>query len=262
MIAVCIATYNQEAYISHAIESVLAQQCDEPFRVYIGDDASMDNTQSICEQYAAKDKRVTYVRREQNIGLVANTIDLYRRSMTDGCKYIAMLDGDDYWMDEHKLQLQVDYLKTHPEVGLVHTGAYELKADQQTLMDDHQIPTGDLSQCYGLYGARQTNCTVVFRANLLREEELAALETQHFPILDYPLYGLFSQRTSFAFLPKPTAVWRNHTSVSQPNNRSAQRHYWQERLRMWRWLDEQHPGRFHYKALKAILWYIRQNMQA
>ena len=121
MIAVCITTYNQEAFIAQAIESVLAQKCDEPIRIYIGDDASSDGTQAICERHAQQDKRIIYVRRENNTGLTNNTIDLYRRIIADDCEYIAMLDGDDYWTDSHKLQLQIDYLRCHSEVGYVHT---------------------------------------------------------------------------------------------------------------------------------------------
>ena len=58
MIAVCIATYNHELFIAEAIESVLSQVCDEPMRVYIGDDASTDATEAICEQAARQDERI------------------------------------------------------------------------------------------------------------------------------------------------------------------------------------------------------------
>ena len=156
MIAVCIATYNHEAYIAQAIESALRQVCDEEVCIYIGDDASTDGTQAVCERYAA-DQRIVYVRREKNLGLVSNTIDLYRRILKEGCDYIAMLDGDDYWTDEKKLQRQVDYLREHPEVGFVHTAAEG--------QGDETIPTGDMSQCYDRSGARQTNSTVLFRAS-------------------------------------------------------------------------------------------------
>ena len=125
MIAVCIATYNQESFIAQAVESALMQVCDQPIRIYIGDDASTDGTQAVCERYAAQDKRIVYVRREKNMGLVDNTIDLYRRIIADGCSYIAMLDGDDYWIAPHKLQMQVDYMRAYPEYGFVHTAAYD-----------------------------------------------------------------------------------------------------------------------------------------
>ena len=91
MIAVCITTYNHEAFIAQAIGSVLAQVCDEPLRLYIGDDASTDATGTLCAAYAATDARIVYIRREQNMGLVSNTIDLYRRILSDGCEYIAIL---------------------------------------------------------------------------------------------------------------------------------------------------------------------------
>ena len=250
MIAVCIATYNHELFIAEAIESVLSQVCDEPMRVYIGDDASTDATEAICEQYARQDERIVYIRRRQNQGLTSNTIDLYRRIMADGADYIAMLDGDDYWSDPHKLQLQIEYLRTHPEVGLVHTA-------EQT-QGDEAIPEGDLSETYGLRGAKQTNCTVLFRAELLRKADLDELEQQDFPILDYPLYGIFSQYTKFGYLGVRTAVWRVHSSVSNPQRLKGQIHYKRERLRMWYWLDKKYSGRFHFRWFKAILWYIRQ----
>ena len=250
MIAVCIATYNHASFIAQAIESVQAQVCDEPLRIYIGDDASTDDTEALCRRYAAQDNRIVYVRRTHNLGLVANTLDLYRRIMTDGCEFIAMLDGDDYWTDDHKLQRQIDYLRAHKEVGLVHTAAEG--------QGNEAIPTGDLSQRYDLAGARQTNSTVLFRTDLLNPEEMDELEKQAFPVLDYPLYGLFSQRTCFGYLPEPTAVWRDHTSVSRPASLRAQLRYKKKRLKMWHWLDKKYNGRFHFCRYRAILWYLWQ----
>ena len=258
MIAVCITTYDHEAFIAQAIESVLAQQCEEPLRIYIGDDASTDGTRTVCERYAAEDERIVYVRRSENLGLVNNTIDLYRRIIADGCEYVAMLDGDDYWIKEDKLQLQLDYLKQHPEVGLVHTAAYDDVNGQLVDADSPDKPIGDIRLSYNLIGASHTNCTVVFRMSLLREEDLKELEQQHFRVLDYPLYGIFSQDTQFGFLYVYTAVWRNHPSVSQPRNIKTFLTYKWHYARAWRWLDKKYFGNFHFRFDKAILWYIRQ----
>jgi len=258
MIAVCITTYNHEAFIAQTIESVLTQQCDEPIRIYIGDDASTDRTRAICENYAAYHPQICYIRREQNMGLVDNTIDLYRRIMADGCDYIAMLDGDDYWIKENKLQLQLNYLRQHPVVGLVHTAAYDDVNGQWVDADSPHKPTGDISRQYNLTGASHTNCTVVFRSALLREEDLQELERQHFRVLDYPLYGIFSQCTQFGFLYVYTAAWRNHPSVSQPRNIKAFLKYKWHYARAWHWLDKKYLGNFHFRFDKAILWYIRQ----
>ena len=244
MIAVCIATYNHEAFIGQAIKSVLAQQCDEEIRIYIGDDASTDATQSVCEHYAAEDKRIMYIRREKNLGVVNNTIDLYRRIMTDGCAYIAMLDGDDFWTDPHKLQRQVDYMRAHEEVGFVHTNGHTMSGKKTWTF-------GQRDGIYGIDSPGFANCTVLFRTSLLNEPLLKAIEKQHFNWLDYPLYGVFYQQTKWAYLPQQTAVWRDHESVSQPKDAKKILALREERCRMWKWLDEQYPGKVGYSEQEA-----------
>ena len=259
MIAVCIATYNQESFIAQAVESALMQVCDQPIRIYIGDDASTDGTQAVCERYAAQDKRIVYVRREKNMGLVDNTIDLYRRIIADGCSYIAMLDGDDYWIAPHKLQMQVDYMRAYPEYGFVHTAAYD-DVDGERINADHpDKPVGDIRECYNRQGASHTNCTVLFRTQLLQEEELNDLQKQHFLVLDYPLYGIFSQRTYFGYIHTYTAAWRRHSSVSHARSLHASMRYLYHYARAWRWLDKKYPKHFHFRWDKAILWFLWQN---
>ena len=253
MIAVCIATYNHELFIAEAIESVLLQVCDEPMRVYIGDDASTDATETICEQYARQDERIVYIRRLQNQGLTSNTIDLYRRIMADGADYIAMLDGDDYWSDPHKLQLQIDYLRKHAEVGFVHTNG-------RTLSGADTWSFGQREGAYGLDSPGFANCTVLFRTSLLSEEGLQEIEAQHFLWLDYPLYGVFYQLTRWAYLPQQTAVWRDHTSVSQPKDAHAVLRLREERCRMWRWLESKFPGQVGYSEQEATNYLYAQRL--
>ena len=255
MIAVCIATYNHEAFIAEAIESVLSQQCDEAMRIYIGDDASTDGTSSVCRRYAGQDKRIVYIRRETNMGLVRNTIDLYRRMMADGADYIAMLDGDDFWCHEGKLQMQVDYLRAHPECGFVHTGGRVLSGSKKWTF-------GQREGVYGIDSPGFANCTVVFRTELLDEKVLEAIEAQDFRWLDYPLYGVFYQKTKWAYLPEETAVWRDHESVSQPREAKAILRNREERCRMWRWLDTQFPGKVGYsqEEEKNYLCEVRLNL--
>ncbi len=239
MIAVCIATYNHEHFIAEAIESVLMQECDEPIRIYIGDDASSDGTAAICTQYAQKDERIIFIKSETNKGLVNNTLSLYWQIMADKCEYIAMLDGDDYWVDKQKLQLQVNYLRAHPEIGFVHTNG-------STSSDSNKLTFGQRQGVYGFDSVGFANCTVMFRTNLLSEELLLQIEAQHFLWLDYPLYGVFYQHTQWAYLPQKTAVWRDHTSVSQPKTAQAILSLREEKCRMWKWLDTCFPGQVGY----------------
>ncbi len=112
---VCV-TYNQEAYIRQALDGMLMQKTDFPYEILVGDDASTDGTAAVIREYAEKyPDKITAVLREKNIGAGKNSTDLYARIRTP---YVAVCDGDDYWIDENKLQKQVDFLEAHPECGL------------------------------------------------------------------------------------------------------------------------------------------------
>jgi glycosyltransferase involved in cell wall biosynthesis len=109
-------TYNHEAYISEAIESVLMQITNFPIDLIIGEDCSTDNTRNICLEY--KQKYMSIIKLllpEKNIGDLKNFMNTYHACKG---KYIALLEGDDYWTDPMKLQKQVDYLEANPEYVL------------------------------------------------------------------------------------------------------------------------------------------------
>ncbi len=248
MIGVCIATYNQEKYIAQCIESVLMQVCQMPIRLYIGNDCSTDNTATICMQYASQHPNIQVYSREKNLGLTANTIALLQEMRKDGCEYIAMLDGDDYWLTPNKLQQQINCLHTHPECGLVHT-AYSKSSGEEII---HPAAISDMSRTYGLHGANTCNCTVLFRASLLDLCPLHEFIQRSFPCVDYPLYGIFAQYTLFAYLPMVSAEWRTHASVSRPISLNKTLKYRTQRLKMWKYLATLYPRSFTFSWLRAV----------
>lgn len=112
-ISIVVASYNHERYIEKALSSILMQRTKYSYEVWIGDDSSTDNTQNILrrleEQYP---DNFHFVLRSKNVGADANFKDLYSR--TTG-KYLAVLEGDDYWISDNKLQLQVEFLEGHKD---------------------------------------------------------------------------------------------------------------------------------------------------
>ena len=111
VVSVLIITYNQSLFVEQAIRSVLAQKTDFTFEILIGDDGSTDGTRAILEKF----KDIPNVRlflRESNIGASRN-LQALRRAASG--RYFAYLEGDDYWLDEDKLQKQVDFLNAHSE---------------------------------------------------------------------------------------------------------------------------------------------------
>jgi len=119
LISVILVTYNHADFIEQAILSVLEQKTEYPFELLIGDDASTDGTSEIVERYhGAYPKLIRPFIRETNLGASKNAYLLLQEARG---KYIASLEGDDYWTDLHKLQRQTKFLLENPEfIGCTH----------------------------------------------------------------------------------------------------------------------------------------------
>ena len=250
MIGVCIVTYNQEDYIAQALDSVLAQrECPETIRVYIGNDCSTDRTYEICLEYSKRfPDSIRLLNNQKNIGLVNNTVEVLKSIIKDGCNYIAMLDGDDYWCDPFKLRKQLCFLYEHPDYGFIHTRSYLLYNDNGVLVKPKlsSPPCGNVLPYISTLPI--ANCTVLFSSKLLETIDLNALAQKGFLSLDYVMYVLFSTFTNFGFLEDYTAVWRRgHTSVSNTNDEAKQIKYLENDKAMWKYLGELFPDRFCFK---------------
>lgn len=117
VVSVLMITYDQARFVSQALKSILEQETTFPFEVLVGDDCSTDGTGDRVAQFAA-DERVRIYHRSQNLGATKNLYDLQMRARG---KYLAYLEGDDYWSNPRKLQMQVDFLETHSEfIGCSH----------------------------------------------------------------------------------------------------------------------------------------------
>ena len=108
-VSVCIIAFNQEAFIEQAVESALRQETNFDYETIVADDRSTDATPQILASLAHPRLRV--IRREQNLGVNANLAATLAECRG---KYIALLEGDDYWTDPSKLQRQHDALEANP----------------------------------------------------------------------------------------------------------------------------------------------------
>ena len=110
-------TYNHEKYIKQAIESILMQECNFDYEIVIGEDASTDNTRKIILELKNKfPAKFILLLHNENVGMMNNFVGVLQKAKG---KYIALLEGDDYWTDSLKLQKQVDFLEANPGFGLV-----------------------------------------------------------------------------------------------------------------------------------------------
>lgn len=121
LVSVHMITYNHAPYIAEAIESVLMQKTNFAFELILGEDCSPDNTRQICQEYADKYPNIVkLLPADKNIGSVPNFMKTLKACKA---KYVAICDGDDYWTDPNKLQIQTDFLENNPDyVACFHDG--------------------------------------------------------------------------------------------------------------------------------------------
>lgn len=112
-VSVLMITYNHEKFIEQAVRSVMMQETDFDYELVIGEDCSTDNTREIVLKLKVEfPDKIRLLLHEQNIGMIPNMVATYNACTGE---YIALCEGDDYWTDPKKLQIQVDYMDAHPE---------------------------------------------------------------------------------------------------------------------------------------------------
>ena len=121
LLTVFCSSYNFEEYLEDAFNGFLNQITDFKFKVFVFDDASTDNSQAIIERYLDKYPELfcAYLAKENTYGKPERLELLYKLydKYFEG-RYVAVCEGDDYWIDSHKLQKQVDYMEVHPECSM------------------------------------------------------------------------------------------------------------------------------------------------
>lgn len=137
IVSVYCTAYNHERYIRQALDSFVMQQTNFKYEVVIADDASTDRTADIIREYEIMYpeiiKPIYYKENQFSRGIPkVNTMMEHSRG-----KYIAVCEGDDFWTDIHKLQIQVDYMEAHPECSLCIHSAYNVKDDG--VIDEHNV---------------------------------------------------------------------------------------------------------------------------
>jgi glycosyltransferase involved in cell wall biosynthesis len=112
MLTVIVLAYNHETTIAAALDSVLAQKTSYPYQIWLCEDHSTDGTLEVCRRYAQRHPdRIRLIAQPTNTG-VGHLRDALRQITTP---YLAILDGDDSWCDEQKVQLALDTLEQHRE---------------------------------------------------------------------------------------------------------------------------------------------------
>lgn len=215
-VAIWMICYNQAAFIGEAIESVMAQRTNFSFKLVIADDCSTDNTQEICENYVLKyPDQILYHRNKSNLGFSLNGQLNYERCYKISNKYIALLEGDDYWIDNEKLQKQYDLLEKpeNQKFVICATNYVEFYEDKQVFSNNwaffqgvhgKEMPKGSIFEIKDSDGWKTKTATVIFRKSALKVKKVLRYRLMVDSILIYEL----TKHGQKLFLNECTAAYR------------------------------------------------------
>lgn len=211
LVSICCLTYNHEPYIKQCLDGFLMQKTNFPFEILIHDDASVDNTQNIIKNYELKHSDIIkpIYQKENQYSKGIGVSRVYQFPRAKG-KYIAMCEGDDYWIDPYKLQKQVDFLETHPEYVFSFHDSIILNqrtGEKRMRIGDRQIDnTVDLNSL--IIQNNIPTASIVFR-NFL---DYAQLPDWIGKISkgDYGLCVLLAEEGPGKYLPEAMSVYRVH----------------------------------------------------
>lgn len=116
LVSILCITYNHKNYIRQCLDGFVMQKTNFDFIAYVGDDCSTDGTTEIVKEYEYKYPNIIKgIYHSKNTNIIGNYFDVVNACKS---KYVAVCEGDDYWIDEYKLQKQVDFLESNPDYAI------------------------------------------------------------------------------------------------------------------------------------------------
>lgn len=209
IVSIAVTTYNQEGYIAETLDSLLMQQTNFDFVIVIGEDCSSDNTLAILHDYQAKyPNKILLLNSDKNYG---SDINLLRTIKACSGKYIAICDGDDFWIDPLKLQQQVDFLEQNSSYGTVAT----LRKDFMEASNSFKAVSYNFTDAYStidfndfLFKNYITASSVLFRRDLMGNFLDFFKSNKDISFNDYNFFLFFAHKMDVAILNIVTTVYR------------------------------------------------------
>ncbi len=216
LLSVRLMVYNHEAYIREAIEGILKQKINFLVEVVIGDDFSTDKSLEIIREYQntatihfkilERKEGDTYWQNRQKLGRLHNFYNI-----VENCtgKYIALLDGDDYWTDPLKLQKQVDFLEKNEDFSICFHNMHILNESNSNSVElTNDKNQASVSNIFDL----ATKGNFIFTASAVFRKPVEELPNwlDQLSIGDYPLHLYNAQFGNIKYLDEVMGVYRVH----------------------------------------------------
>ena len=210
-VSVLLVTYNHEEYVRQALDSLLMQKTDFDVEIVVADDHSSDSTLAIIKEYQPDKHNIRVLPSERNVGITRN----YQRGF-GACRgeYVAVLEGDDFWISPTKLKSLVAFLEKHQECAFCFHRF--LKHDEAS--NGFSIhPPFEIGTEFALFTAAQLakdnfvgNFSVcVYRRAFVERLDAALFEMK---VYDWMLNITVAQEGMIGYLPEIMSIYRAHPS--------------------------------------------------
>ncbi len=214
MVSVKCLTYNHAPYIRQCIEGILMQETDFRYEIILHDDASTDGTTEILREYEQNHPDVIRVLYEEENQFALGSSMYKVDAMTRG-KYWAVCEGDDYWIDPHKLQKQVDVMEAYPDCMLVCNRTLLFSIKSQSMVGENYcynesrfVSTKDIIYRGGLF---ISTCSLLFRPEVKENFPDYCRECK---AGDYPVQLMAAMKGRVYYINEPMSVYRIDNPLS------------------------------------------------
>lgn len=210
-VSICCLTYNHRNFIEKCLEGFLSQKVNFPYEILIHDDASTDGTADIIREYERKYpdiiKPIYETENQWEKGRRGSAVFNFPRAKGE---YIALCEGDDYWIDKDKLQKQVSFLDENPDYGLIYTEfdrylEEKRKFERSGFKNYHGIHPNNFED-FLVNAWFLAPCTWMFRSDLFWQQK--NLFTQGLEPPDFHFLLIISKHSKVFFSPESTSVYR------------------------------------------------------
>jgi glycosyltransferase involved in cell wall biosynthesis len=256
-VSVLIITYNQQRFIRKAIDSALAQQTSFPIEILVGDDFSSDGTREIIQEYERQyPGLVKGVLHPRNMGKNGGINFLETLKLAAG-EYYALMDGDDYWTNEHKLQKQADFLDAHPDYSTVFHNAvitYEDGTPEHLLNGPDTKPFFTIDDLIGEEEIWFMATSSTMYRNSIREYPAWFKESVSG---DIPRLILKAKQGKIGYLPDVMSVYRKNQGGTSFTDKYDDAAFLRNRIAMYEAINQELGGKYDLPLKRNIARYYR-----
>lgn len=230
LISVIVCTYNQQDTISRTLDSILSQKCHLPIEIVIGEDCSTDDTLAICQQYQKlHPDTIRILANKPNKGLVRNYFDCICACRG---KYIADCAGDDFWIDDQKLEEESIVMEQDENVGIVHTDW--LRYNEDTGKKTSPGGQGGKAELVDILMPKERPsihlCTSLYRNDWIRQamqDYPQFFDPETYQCEDLQIAFFLARMGDVAYIDRPTLAYScGGTTISNPDSEEKQFTFW------------------------------------